>query len=1721
MLKHSHLLAIIEDLEAARINLGLYSATLSLDHLMEVLTTKGEACSQEELEGALQKLISEGEVIECSTGCYRSRIAETVRVLRTLRQRFQGQSLANSPLLIEGIRVEFRQRRRPKRDAVLFSKAIPLEVTPRIRSAFEQAIGFSTLSGFQERAIDEIYHCANRSNPDNRAFIVAGDTGAGKTEGFLFPILMDIASEPTEIRAIPGVRAVLVYPRIRLAFNQLARLLRYTTRFAKQGGPRLTIGIQNGNVPSDANALQEKWESRVYHGKKQFLYPQLEKCLQDDCQGHYWLSADDPSIENGCPTLVCDKCGHKIDTLCVTQKALSQMAPDFLVITDVSLSQWMTRENYAHLWGLWDGSMKTLPPRYLVLDEIHLYEGLKGAHVARVIKRFQARTQFAAEGWGEKCPQKHPIFIGVSATLRDEQRFLAKILDVDPCNTLRYGKLRVIKPKEEELELTEGRERYIFLYPKGLSPTSQNAEYRVTDQTAAIQILMAAMHNLKKDIEWRGLAFFDSLNDLQQFSLNYDPSATGQASMQDIARSANQQELWRIRTDKASCKDACQCLGAFEECQRFQEGDCWIFAKLHGWNQPLRVAAPVYADQKGRSSLEHQDLIPTSPSLEVGFDDESIQLVYQHKAPHNAASFIQRRGRAGRDPNDSPVIITLLWPYRQDDAFYFFRPEALYEPIFDDAPLNAANFNVQQTHVLLAFFDLLACFRKQLPEELGESNKIYDFTRASDTFMPAGAIDSFRTGPGTQVVAHNKRTGQQEYFSGKALESVKVESNTLLLKGWLGLRRDLYTAPLLPAWDLLSQNKLFENYLDLSGIAGESFKRHHKYPFPGAIAQFGRTEWHTLERKTSRNWLESYRDIDWMLQGSQGVTTVPVHFSSHREGHESELGVTFGLTEFLPGNVSYRLRQGSSSHWIPLPPNGASTFLFPKNPDDKSGSDDPQYLPVQTDIAGQRESIFGVPKYLDERFPGLPLLKINHLRAEEFHRPGGNWYFVPDPQDPLEGSAHWYTAGEKIPEDAFAIGSRSSARASSIIVPHVVTEKGVEYRQLQAPFDKVFVSVGGYLEEGRAMLGYTRAFYEMAVEIKSADGKKSASLTRCFYPPKPKLDEKGHPQPTLIGYEVETQGICFHVIPEFLAESRSAILEDTSLRMRMRRNFAVYHLAPQAGAYGVFISRFIDYIGIAIDYWLAEVVPLSGMRPLTSEADARLMCDFYARTHVLAAGALPEFEAFLGSSPSFLQDINQTIELAFKETKEFGEFVESVTLHSLASLLKNHIARLAGVSSGELVAYADLPVLDKLDQTTYPRILILDTVEGGSGGISQAFERLDLTTVVGSLWWTLQQDLGHCPFAAGEGMVKTVLSRATAEQLESVREAKTEEALAQLLGILDLDHPTEEAVQQLGRVLFGELNLGDGLSLVPALIIQELQRIEASLRTGIPGVLTREWVVQHAVLHPDPEHYPEIAALREALASSGAPAADLDRELGLQLLTLFKLVCEDGCPVCLSADSDIEHHLLAKFLNSRQALRKVREVLLQKMPQPDCLAKAANLLLKEKVVNIQASPGDVKEPFDRNLGIGVFPNIDESGQIHSASAVLVDEDALTQPDRNWKWGNEEHYKYQVRNGVKVRSRAEYIIATQLLDNGIPFTYEPPVYYSDEKGDVQTLHPDFLLVAHNIYLEYWGKDDSTYLASRAFKEEIYQQKGLAYISIEKDEIEHEVFLKKVKAQLAKL
>jgi hypothetical protein len=74
----------------------------------------------------------------------------------------------------------------------------------------------------------------------------------------------------------------------------------------------------------------------------------------------------------------------------------------------------------------------------------------------------------------------------------------------------------------------------------------------------------------------------------------------------------------------------------------------------------------------------------------------------------NAASFTQRKGRAGRGVRNRPITIAVLSPYRTKDVYTYRNHHMLIQPSFEKLPLNSENKAVRKIHGFYALLDLLA-----------------------------------------------------------------------------------------------------------------------------------------------------------------------------------------------------------------------------------------------------------------------------------------------------------------------------------------------------------------------------------------------------------------------------------------------------------------------------------------------------------------------------------------------------------------------------------------------------------------------------------------------------------------------------------------------------------------------------------------------------------------------------------------------------------------------------------------------------------------------------------------------------------------------------------------------------------------------------------------------------------------------------------------------------
>ena len=73
--------------------------------------------------------------------------------------------------------------------------------------------------------------------------------------------------------------------------------------------------------------------------------------------------------------------------------------------------------------------------RLIIMDEVHLYEGLTGANYSNVIRRLRLLCR------------NPPQFCGVSATIADGQQHMANVTGCD------YRKVEIVQPNSEDLVL--------------------------------------------------------------------------------------------------------------------------------------------------------------------------------------------------------------------------------------------------------------------------------------------------------------------------------------------------------------------------------------------------------------------------------------------------------------------------------------------------------------------------------------------------------------------------------------------------------------------------------------------------------------------------------------------------------------------------------------------------------------------------------------------------------------------------------------------------------------------------------------------------------------------------------------------------------------------------------------------------------------------------------------------------------------------------------------------------------------------------------------------------------------------------------------------------------------------------------------------------------------------------------------------------------------------
>jgi ATP-dependent helicase YprA (DUF1998 family) len=491
---------------------------------------------------------------------------------------------------------------------------------------FTRIVGGSQLARFQLQTTYSILSALRDSVVSAR--IVTAGTGSGKTLAFYLPAMLDIAATARTRRT--GPHTLALYPRNELLRDQAREALRTVDLVGPLGGDgsrMARIALLYGDTPKDPEAIGRNKTTKWKRDGQGWACPYFP-CPADNCLGTMvWSDADRAARTE---RLACSSCGYKTrpGTLALTRTSMVENPPDILFSSTEMLSQQSTDPRLGRLLG-WQGANGI---RLVLLDEVHTYSGVHGAQVGLMLRRWRYANR--------RRGTANPVMVGLSATLRDARDFFATLTGTD------RSFVEVIGPAAEDM-LPISREYGIVL--RG-DPISGASLLSTTIQTA---MLLGRVLDNKPDIYGsRVFAFTDNLDVINR--------------LYDNLRSAE-----GVRTGRRGRGDILADLRSPQAPQagvRYVDGQSWdLPAHLQRMDRALRIARTSSQDVGTDSGA---DIITATSSLEVGFNDPRVGAVIQHKAPRDLASFLQRRGRAGRQLEMRPITVVVLSDFGRDRIAY-------------------------------------------------------------------------------------------------------------------------------------------------------------------------------------------------------------------------------------------------------------------------------------------------------------------------------------------------------------------------------------------------------------------------------------------------------------------------------------------------------------------------------------------------------------------------------------------------------------------------------------------------------------------------------------------------------------------------------------------------------------------------------------------------------------------------------------------------------------------------------------------------------------------------------------------------------------------------------------------------------------------------------------------------------------------------------------------
>lgn len=603
---------------------------------------------------------------------YRTRSAEMVRLTSRLKQWLPNNDWRTAPNLVADFRFTSQSRRFPSRNVksadLMGALRQQMSVDSDIESRLAALVDGRDLAQFQVEATIRI--ATDLISPRSRGAVICAGTGSGKTLCFYLPVLatMGVLRKNEE-----WTRVLALYPRNELLKDQFTNALGWTHRLNRlqQTGERpLRVGAFFGDTPWDHESVtnsNSKFRRQQWRLNDNGYVCPYARCPECDSE----LVWPDQDRKHKKETLRCTRsqCGFDlgIGEVALTRMGIQQAPPDVLFTTTETLNQHISNSFTRRIFGV--GASH--PPRTVLLDELHTYDGVHGAHVAGLLRR-----------WRHAVGKHNPIqFTGLSATLLNAPECLSTMTGL-PLNDVEH-----IEPLPEHCF---SRSAHYQLALRG-DPVSATALLSTTIQTSMLlgRMLDPFVSPPSQGVQGNKLfVFTDDLDIAHRLYANMK-SAEG---IPTRPWKRPERPLASFRASSAS-----------NAIERASVGQNWSACEKIGHDLSIPLVVDLTSSRNRGVDPKAQVVIATA-TLEVGFDDDRVGAVLQHKAPRGAANFIQRIGRAGRSQKMRPWSVVVLSDYGRDRIAYQ-QYESLFDPQLPAKSLPIQNRYVQRIQAVYAFID--------------------------------------------------------------------------------------------------------------------------------------------------------------------------------------------------------------------------------------------------------------------------------------------------------------------------------------------------------------------------------------------------------------------------------------------------------------------------------------------------------------------------------------------------------------------------------------------------------------------------------------------------------------------------------------------------------------------------------------------------------------------------------------------------------------------------------------------------------------------------------------------------------------------------------------------------------------------------------------------------------------------------------------------------------